>query len=466
MPGQCIRFPAAMPAQSGRNDFAAALRGTTRDFLQLDRRADSGIVRFVKKPIRMLPLAVAALLAGGCKSPKTPGEAADGPVTFRQDLEFLEAHTGVHVLRDEGGARVAVVPAWQGRVMTSSATGDGGASLGWIHHENVRTGIRPVGEREGLARHIHVFGGEERFWLGPEGGQYALFFPPPPAPYTFENWFTPALIDTEPFEVTSADDTRVEFDKAAVLVNRAGTTLHIGITRGVELLDAGGLAATLGIAVPDGAEAVGYRTVNTLSNRGEDAWTPDGGLVSIWLLGMFPHGPGVTMVVPLRDGPGNAVNADYFGTLDEDRLVTTGNAVFFKGDGEFRSKIGVPPGRSTGVAAAYDAGRGRLTIVRCDVPENAADLPYVRSQWEDHAEPYAGDLINAYNDGPPAPGEAPLGPFYELETSSPALPLQAGEAITHVQATIHLLGDAAALDPVARAVLGVSLEEITAAFRE
>ena len=32
-------------------------------------------------------------------------------------------------------------------------------------------------------------------------------------------------------------------------------------------------------------------------------------------------------------------------------------------------------------------------------------MPYVRSQWMDHKDPYAGDLINVYNDGPSAPGD-------------------------------------------------------------
>ena len=43
--------------------------------------------------------------------------------------------------------------------------------------------------------------------------------------------------------------------------------------------------------------------------------------------------------------------------------------------------------------------------------------------WEMQREPFKGDVINSYNDGPPAPGKPPLGPFYELETSSPALSL-------------------------------------------
>ena len=418
------------------------------------------------KTIRVLSIMAAAVLPSACEKSSTPPDAGQEPAagSFGSDLAFLKQHTEVHLLEDAAsGARVAIAPAWQGRVMTSSAGGDAGDSLGWIHHENIKTGILPPAERTGLARHIHVFGGEERFWLGPEGGQYALFFPPG-VPYEFENWTTPALIDTEPFEVVASDAKRIEFTKNASLVNRAGTDLQVGIRRTVELLDAKAVSAALKTSIPEGVKSVAYRSTNLVTNRGTEAWTKEGGLVSVWLLGMFKHGPEVTMVIPLKDGPGNAVNSDYFGPLESDRLIATDKAVFYKGDGEYRSKIGVPPGRTTGIAGSFDSERGILTIVRCDVPPNAAELPYVRSQWKDHADPYAGDLINAYNDGPATPGEPPLGPFYELETSSPALPLEPGQTLTHVQDTIHFQGDAAALDPIARAVLGVSLEEITGAF--
>lgn len=416
----------------------------------------------------LLSLAVALLCVGSCGKRETaevtPGKQDS---TFARDVEFLKNHAEVHVLKDPGsGARVAVVPAWQGRVMTSTAGGDEGMSMGWLHRENIAAGIKPEADRAGLARHIHVFGGEERFWLGPEGGQYALFFPPPPAEYKFENWKTPALLDTEPFEVIAREDRKIRFAKEAELTNRAGTRLKLGIERSVELLEKPAITGMLGIELSKDTPAVAYRTTNVVTNRGSEPWTREKGLVSIWLLGMFNHGPGVTVVVPLKDGPGNAVNADYFGPLEKDRLVTTPKAVFFKADGAYRSKIGVPPSRSTGVAGAYDSQRGSLTIVRAVPPPGADALPYVRSQWMDHADPYAGDLINAYNDGAPAPGEAPLGPFYELETSSPALPLEPGGKLTHVQETMHFSGPAASLDLIAHKVLGVSLEEITTVFAE
>ena len=84
--------------------------------------------------------------------------------------------------------------------------------------------------------------------------------------------------------------------------------------------------------------------------------------------------------------------------------------------------------------------------------------------WEVQREPFKGDVVNSYNDGPPAPGVPPLGPFYELETSSPALSLAPAAQHTHTHRTFHLVGSEADLDRIARAALGVGLHEISTAF--
>ena len=84
--------------------------------------------------------------------------------------------------------------------------------------------------------------------------------------------------------------------------------------------------------------------------------------------------------------------------------------------------------------------------------------------WETQREPYKGDVINSYNDGPPAPGQPPLGPFYELETSSPALNLAPQQRYTHVHRTFHFTGPEAELDRLARATLGVGVEALTNVF--
>jgi len=388
----------------------------------------------------------------------------DGSATFTQDVAFLNSHTPIKIITDpESGAKVALAPAWQGRVMTSTTGGKKNASYGWIHYANVEAGIRPEGEREGLARHIHIFGGEERLWLGPEGGQFALFFPKD-VPYDFEHWKTPALLDTEPFEMVGRSRSSIRFARTATIANRAGTVFKIRIARAVKMLDKATIARLFKVPVSPELPAVGYRSTNALTNVGEQAWTRDKGLISLWLLGMFKHGPGVIVVVPLMEGPGEPVRSDYFGTPGADRLKITDKAVFFKGDGEFRTKIGIPPNRSASVAGSWDPARGVLTIVRCDGPANAAELPWVRSQWEDHENPYDGEQIHVYNDGPPKPGAPPLGPFYEIETSSPAMPLKPGATLVHVADTVHFDGDRETLEPISKAVLGLSLEEIERVF--
>jgi hypothetical protein len=112
------------------------------------------------------------------------------------------------------------------------------------------------------------------------------------------------------------------------------------------------------------------------------------------------------------------------------------------------------------VLGSYDSDGKTLTVVQFTQPADVTD--YVNSLWKIQDHPYAGDAANAYNDGPPAPGAKPLGPFYELESSSPAAALAPGKSYTHIHRTLHLSGPEFELDAVARAVLGASLAEIAA----
>jgi len=205
---------------------------------------------------------------------------------------------------------------------------------------------------------------------------------------------------------------------------------------------------------------------DTVTNAGAQSWTPKGGLVSIWILGQFLPTPETTIAIPFAAGPepalGPVVNDAYFGKVPSDRLKTTADAIFFKADGRYRAKIGVSPARTLGVAGSYDASRQVLTIVQFTRDDARRD--YVNSMWEIQREPYKGDALNSYNDGPPAPGEKPLGPFYELESSSPALALEPGQGYTHVHRTFHLTGPEGDLDRIARAVLKVGLQDIIGAF--
>jgi hypothetical protein len=70
-----------------------------------------------------------------------------------------------------------------------------------------------------------------------------------------------------------------------------------------------------------------------------------------------------------------------------------------------------------------------------------------------------GDAINAYNDGPLENGDQ-LGPFYELESSSPALALQKDSTGTYIQSTYHFEGAEEQLDSIVKQVFNVSLEQV------
>ena len=379
--------------------------------------------------------------------------------SFQEDVAFLHEHVETVVLGgDSAGPQVAVVPAYQGRVMTSTTGGQSQPSFGWINYEHIAAGKN--------SPHINVYGGEERFWLGPEGGQFSIFFAPG-AKFELADWQTPAVIDTEPFTVTAKSETSASFEHEATLKNYSGREFQLRIDRRVDLLSKSAAAEALGHALGDNLQMVGYRTTNRLTNTGQNDWRQETGLLSIWLLGMYKPGARTTAAIPFRAGADSAlgpiVNDAYFGKPPAERLVIADDVLFFSGDGKHRSKIGLSPQRATEFAGSWDADAGVLTILKYTKPATAA-AGYVNSMWELQKEPFAGDVINSYNDGPPSPGAKPLGPFYELETSSPALPLGAGESAEHGQETYHFSGDRAALDALAQRLLGASLAEIEAAL--
>lgn len=378
---------------------------------------------------------------------------------FKDDVEFLKKYVNVILLKDkESLGMVAVVPEYQGRVMTSTALGDDGLSFGWINRELI--------ESKKVQPHINVYGGEDRFWMGPEGGQFGIFFPPG-SPFDFEHWQTPTVIDTEPYDIVSQSETEASFKKVAKVKNWTGTEFDVLIERTISILPKERIAGLLGIKLPSDLKYVAFQSSNKITNIGNEDWIEDKGLLSIWILGMFNPSPDTTIVIPFLPGPENElgpkVNDAYFGKVPPDRLKVLDNVLFFKGDGNYRSKIGISPKRALSVAGSYDANNKVLTIVQYNKPEKP--MKYVNSMWEMQSDPYAGDVVNSYNDGPVGPGKKPLGPFYELETSSPAAKLKKNESIEHIHRTFHFIGSEESLDYLTKEILGVDLETIKNAFK-
>lgn len=405
---------------------------------------------------------------------------------YEEDRGFLAAYgiEGVELHDPSGQMRVLLVPQWQGRVMTSTACGEQGQSYGWLNYPLIRSAV--------IKSQFNPVGGEERFWLGPEGGPFSFYFAQDKK-QIYSSWKVPAALDTESFDVVEHTDNHVLFTRRMSLRNASGTVLNIGVERRVELLTRSAAFAALEEqkATSDSVRAfssngdpnrenkilgsitnqtlddlsvVAYRSQNRITNLGTEAWTENSGAPSIWMLGMFrPSSDAIVFLGFDPAGQGKVVNTDYFGTIPPNRLVILPEGlVLLRADGLCRSKIGLPTHRACGVAGSYDAQNKTLTLLRYDRPR--ADARYVESRWGEQSAPFEGDVANAYNDGPTETGEV-MGPFYEIESSSPAAFLQPGESITHSQDIFHFEGSEDALQNVAQRVIPGGLTALKNAFK-
>jgi hypothetical protein len=91
-----------------------------------------------------------------------PASSDRMPKTYSDVREFLRRHTKVLELAGEGGALVTICPEYQGRVMTSTCDGPGGHGLGWVNFDFIAAGKHSPA--------FNNYGGEDRFWIGPGGG--------------------------------------------------------------------------------------------------------------------------------------------------------------------------------------------------------------------------------------------------------------------------------------------------------
>lgn len=380
-----------------------------------------------------------------CQNNKPSSSTTTDTSTFAYDYTQLKAHTPL-ILLEDGDRKVLLAEAYQGRVMTSTAAGMEGSSYGWINHDLISKGeYQP---------HINAFGGEERFWLGPEGGQFALYFKKGD-PFDLAHWQTPGAIDTMTYPAVQKHKTQALFAKSFSIENYTGTRFDLKVERQIRLLSEKEASDLLQIPLSE-VKWVAYESDNKVSNTGQEDWDKSKGVLSIWLLGMLKASPAQVVMLPYKAGGSAQVNDAYFGKIAADRLIKKDSVLFFKGDAKSRGKIGIPPAIVKPLAGSYDAEKGALTIVRFSY---TGDTAYVNSMWEIQRYPYRGDVVNTYNDGPNDKGEQ-MGAFYELETSSPALALKKGGTYRHVQQTFHFEGKASDLNVISKHVLGVELSQV------
>ena len=382
--------------------------------------------------------------------------------SFGFDLQFLKRFDSVIVLGSKDGkAQVIVSPKYQGKVFTSTATGEDGKSFGWINYKAFAAPIDP---------HMNAYGGENRFWLGPEGGPYSLFFKKG-SEMKFENWKTPSPIDTETWNVIKQDSSSVQLEKKMELVNYKGTQLHLTAERTISILSEKEIASMIffpngpsnaqGTSL-DSVHSVGYRTNNRITNTGNMEWNKESGMPCIWILDMFTPSSSTTVIIPFDSAHPNPITTNYFGEIPAERLVRKNGILFFKADGSRRGKLGINPRAASKIAGSYDALSNVLTIAIFQSNQNEQ---YLNQEWTTTKPPFSGDAVNAYNDGPLEDGTQ-MGPFYEIESVSPAAFLQPGASLTHSHIVLHFVGSKPGLDLLARKTFGVSLYEIEKALRK
>src|SRR6478752_624095 len=168
-------------------------------------------MKCIRKNIISITLLYLFLTA--CSDPAANKQSGDPLPVFKEgefgyDLQFLKKQDSALIVLTSGNSGVIISPKYQAKVFTSTANGDKGLSFGWINY-------KAFGKEDA---HMNAYGGENRLWLGPEGGKFSLFFKPG-TKMIFHNWKTPAPFDKEAWNMNGMDSQSVTMSKTMDLLN-------------------------------------------------------------------------------------------------------------------------------------------------------------------------------------------------------------------------------------------------------
>jgi hypothetical protein len=360
--------------------------------------------------------------------------------TYKQDLAAIKDHCSIIELTS-GTSRIAISPSLQGRVLTSCTNAEL-PGYGWINHDLITSGKTQP--------HINAYGGEDRFWIGPEAGQFAIFFKPGEA-FTQNNWQTPACIDSEPFHFDEKTDDSVLLSKRCSFNNYQNQEFEIDILRRISILSRAELTNRLKDVDLSQIDCVGFKSENTLKNTSIIPWKKDTGLLNIWILGKFKPGKNCWAFIPTQQHA--VINQNYFEADLSNRLIEKANFSLLHVDGAQKAKIGIAPKHDKNRLGSFDFDTNRLTITFYETDKNDS---FLNSEWNIQEKPFEGDVLNVYNDGPDENGTI-LGPYYELETSSSSKELAHGAQIEHTHTTMHFTGNFEELNKISIQLLETDL---------
>jgi len=338
--------------------------------------------------------------------------------------------------------------------MCSTFAREDGPVNGWVNESVIQTGkVDPV---------FNNFGGEERFWFGPEGGQFGLMFGR--AESKFSNYCVQPGMSSLAYRVASGDERSVLMVADMTLENNSGTRFQLHVDRRICLLE----GCPYDQAAKGKVDFVAFQSENTVTNTGPEAWTREKGTLAMWCLGQFPEYSRPSVIVPVRSGRSARLSPptvdEYFkdfclgGVFPSNRRASFSRFVLLKADGKVRGKVGIKKDRATGRLGSYNPDGHHLIIVDHDFyPE----LDYATGYWRHYDNAFDGDALSVYIDGPEQPG-GPEGLSYELETMSPALFLWSGQSFVYRNRTFHMRGRRADIAAICRRFLSARLSEIDA----
>jgi len=279
----------------------------------------------MNKRIPYFTLAAALLGLVACKQQPSSGAVFESPYpkgTFGYDLDFLKQQDSVVVLNSkDGNGEVIISPKYQAKVFTSTADGANGRSFGWINYK--------VFAEQSIDPHMNAFGGEDRLWLGPEGGKFALFFKPR-TKMEFDFWHTPAAFDFEQWRLTDHTDKMASLSKSTRVMNYLGVVFELNVVRDIRILEPDSIKKMLGIDFDQKVKSVAFKTTNTIINSGQFEWNKLTGAPCLWNLDMFTPSPKVVIVVPYNTSDtGKVATTDYFGEIPKVRIKYNNGILLF-----------------------------------------------------------------------------------------------------------------------------------------
>ena len=408
----------------------------------------------MKKFFTLAALAGAGALASSCGliEESISENAGANAWEFGLDLAFLERYADCVVL-GEGESFVAISPKLQARVMTSTLDGEEGYSMGWINRNLIAA--------NGPESHMNLYGGEDRFWIGPEGTEHSVFFEKD-ALFVPDNWKIPREISSQPWAVKSQSRYQASFEKEIHLTNARGEKFDMLALREISYISKENAQNILKIEIPESVKMVAFQSANKITNIGSSAWGEKTGYLNLAVLSTFHANKTTYAFVPFNQGDpknlGTIITDLYNESPIGDRLSVAPDFVRMRLDGAKLGEIFMSPRRSRSIMGFYDSDKNLLTIITFVPP--SAPKKYIVPYWRRTNDMLGGDALGVFNNGPANHDTFYADKLFKASTYSPALALEPQKSQMHIQRTFHFKGSEYELEKIAQKLLGVGMKEL------